>query len=107
MTTHEWPPLDPGPVQEWPASTVAAGHGECIRRRRTLARMLDRLDRLVSVPALWRLRTLRTAVWIVAVICWLMSRRMDSLLLFVVAVALQLMIMQVVLVHLLREEGER
>jgi hypothetical protein len=39
MLTPEWPPLDPGPVQEWTPATVADGHGQRLRRRRISRRL--------------------------------------------------------------------
>ncbi|MCL4862955.1 MAG: hypothetical protein KJZ93_26330 [Caldilineaceae bacterium] len=82
-------------------------HGQRLRRRQIAWQMLDRLDRLATVPALWWLRNSRNACCLAAIVFWLLNHRMDALLLFIVALILQLMIFQTTLVGLLREDGER
>lgn len=86
---------------------IATNHGQHIRRRQFSYRLFERASRLVDVPALWWLRNIRTAIWLAAIACWLLNMRMDALLLFVVALIVQVAIFQVALLALLREDGER
>lgn len=88
-------------------TSTPAAHGTRLRRRQIAYQVLERLDRLVGVPSLRWLRSLRSAVWIAALACWLLSLRIDALLLFVVAVSLQLMIFQMLVVRTLREDGDQ
>lgn len=82
-------------------------HGQRLRRHQMHYQILERASRLVDVPALWWLRNIRTAVWLAAIACWLLNMRMDALLLFVVALILQVALFQLSLLAVLREDGER
>lgn len=86
---------------------TTTNHGARIRRRQIAYQLIERLDRLTAVPSLWWLRNIRNAVCLAAIACWLMFSRTDALLLWIVALILQLVIFQAVLVMVLREDGER
>jgi hypothetical protein len=107
MTTPEWPPLDPGPVQEWTPATVADDHSQRIRKRQLVRRLpqsvYDTADSLSFVPTLFWLRLVRLLVWTAALMCYMHDRRFEALLVLVVGLTVQGMILAQLMIM---ERGE-
>lgn len=85
--------------------TITA-HGARIRRRRIAARLLDQLETIALAPALRWLRLARWLLCLASIAAYAANWRMDTLILAVVAVFVQLVIMEQKATALLRREGE-
>jgi len=77
-----------------------------IRQHQIAWRILDRLESLSFVKALFFLRLMRSSFMGGAVGAWLTGWRFDALLLLVVALIMQVIIFQWVLVDVLKDKAE-
>lgn len=74
--------------------------------RRHVWRLLDIIERVSFVRPIKLLRFVRPVVWLVALGCWLSGWRMDALLVFMVALILEVVLFRLALVRVLRRMEE-